>query len=171
MFYFLGIVADEDYQKGIILPSYILCQSHGTSENRSGWRVIKQNADNPLTGMNKALVKTPVGHQPMIDFLTDYRTRDHMHGSKKYSHEETKKYYPKGAMFWFACNEYGEPGNHAVFITTVPAKKSGPDEGFQRLRQAQQKVPEPKEVLSGEPYQTENTHSTYKPHLPQRRRK
>lgn len=46
-----------------------------------------------------------------------------MHGDKRYSHEETKKYYPKGALCWFECNQYGEPLGTAIFIETVPRRK------------------------------------------------
>lgn len=96
--YFLAIVSMQDLLRGNIEPSYIMCQSHGGSLNRSGWRVFKANT---IGNCNKVLVRSPVGNEPMVDFLSSYRTRDHMHGSTRYKHEATKKYYPKGALFWF----------------------------------------------------------------------
>ena len=168
MFHFLGIVADDDYKAGKIIPSYILCQAHGKSENRSGWRVIKQNKDSSLLNMPKVLVNSLTGHEDMIDFLSSYRTRDHMHGDKHYDHDETKKYYPVGAMFWFSCNEYGEPGNYAVFITTVPVDRSVKvDSGFERLKVAQQRKLPLKEQWTGEPKHIEDEYSDVKPRLVQ----
>ena len=102
--------------------------------------------------MPKVLVQSLTGNDAMIDFLTSYRTRDHMHGDKHYKHEHTKKYYPKGALFWFECNQYGEPTGTAVFIETVPRKIRGPtDSGFTRLKEAQGKKPSFKELLTRQP--------------------
>jgi len=169
MYHFLGIIAEEDFQKGIMIPSYILCQSHGTSEKRSGWRVIKQNPDNNLTSMNKVLVKTLTGNNDMVDFLCGYRTRDHMHGDKHYKHEQTKKYYPKGALCWFECNQYGEPGQFAIFITKVPVKHGKTDSGFTRLKENNKKIPPIKTILTEDITAEMNDYSNVKPRLPQRR--
>lgn len=116
-YFFLGIVAQEDLLKGIFEPSYILCQSHGSSEKRSGWRVNK--VDGGFIN-NILLVSSIEDRADMIDFLSSYRTRDHHHKDEKYSIEETRKYYPKGALFWFLCNEYGERAGPALFIHRVP---------------------------------------------------
>ena len=171
MFHFLGIIAEDDFQQGIMIPSYILCQSHGTSENRSGWRVIKQTPNNAMLGMNKVLVKTLTGNDDMIDFLSNYRTRDHMHGDSHYKHEQTKKYYPKGALCWFECNKYGEPGQLAIFITKVPVKQNQhkTDSGFQRMKQSKEKTPKIKTILSDNELMEMNEFSNVKPRLPQRR--
>ena len=170
MYHFLGIVTEEDLLSGSISPSYVLCQSHGESQARSGWRVIKQTGKNNFSGMNKVLVKTLSGNEDMINFLLSYRTRDHMHGDKYYTHEETKKYYPKGALFWFACNQYGEPAGYAILITRVPAPvKEKSDSGFQRLKESMARVPPVKTILSREPACEMNPYSNVKPKLPQRR--
>lgn len=171
MYHFLGIVAEDDLQNGIIVPSYILCQAHGTSEKRSGWRVVKQTDGNSLRTMNKVMVKNLSGNEDMIDFLCGYRTRDHMHGDRNYTHEETKKYYPKGALFWFECNEYGEPGKYAVFITRVPieSKKRLTDAGFKTLKEKRNQAVPMKTILSREPACEVNVYSEIKPRLPQRR--
>ena len=167
MYHFLGIVEEEDLKNGNIVPSYILCQSHGDSAARSGWRVIKQTEDSPFKNMNKVLVKTLSGNEDMIDFLCGYRTRDHMHGDKRYKHEETKKYYPKGALFWFACNRYGEPGDYAILITKIPiqGKFSDGDAGFRRLLSKQNEKPLMSSVLSSEPNCEMNVYSHIKPKL------
>jgi len=43
MLFFLGIVAEEDFAKGITDPSYILRKSAGESENRSGYRITRED--------------------------------------------------------------------------------------------------------------------------------
>lgn len=136
--YFLAIVAKEDLLRGNIAPSYILCASMSNSENRSPWRVYRAN-----TNFNcpRVLVKWPTGNEAMEDFLSHYRTRDHMHGDKRYKHSSTKKYYPEGALFWFECNEYGEADGPAIFIKNVPDKSiAQSDGGKQRL---EEKLSEP----------------------------
>ena len=174
MYYFLGIVVDEDIMRGDMSPSYIVCQSHGTSENRSGWRVVRQDKTNKsLRNMNKALVKTILGNDLLIDFMCNYRTRDHMHGSEKYDHEQTKKYYPKGALFWFECNRYGEPLGTAIYIKKVPVNEhftfKNVDQGFKRLKEAMNKVPKLNEVIAKEPNYEINDYSNIKPRLVQQR--
>lgn len=133
--YFLSIVSQEDLLRGNIVPSYILCQSHGGAESRGPWRVYRANTS--LASCPKVLVKTPVGNDAMIDFLSSYRTRDHMHNSRKYKHHQTKKYYPEGALFWFECNVYGEPTGSAIFVKCVPERNVYKnDSGLSRLKEA-----------------------------------
>lgn len=170
MYYFLSIVVDEDILRGDIAPSYIVCQSHGTSENRSGWRVVRQDKTNKaLRNMNKVLVTSLLGNDLLIDFMCNYRTRDHMHGDIQYTHEETKKYYPKGALFWFECNRYGEPTGTAIYIKKVPVAHHGKtDNGFRNLRESRNKVPKIKEVFSKEPAYEVNVYSLIKPKLVQK---
>lgn len=175
MFYFLGIVVDQDILHGDMSPSYIVCQSHGLSEKRSGWRVIRQDKTNKaLRNMNKVLVKSLIGNDLLINYMCNYRTRDHMHGDKKYSHEQTKKYYPKGALFWFECNQYGEPNGTAIFIKRVPVNSNIPfyesDLGFQQLKEAEKIKPKLNVILSKEPTYEINDYSNIKPRLVQQRR-
>ena len=168
MYHYLGIVAEDDYQKGIIIPSYILCKSYGKSEARSGWRVVKQNKDSPLLNMPKVLVRSMLDHDDMIEFLSRYNTRDHIHGSEKYSHEETMKYYPEGAMFWFSCNEYGEPGSYALFIKKVPDGKCVTS-SFQKLKESRSRKIPIKDVFLKDKHFIENENSCVKPKLVQRK--
>ena len=133
--YFLAIVSDVNIQKGIILPAYTLCKSQGTATTRSGWRVVK--AGSHVERMPKVLVATPYGHDEMIRFLENYRTRDHMHGLEQFSHESTLKYYPKGWLCWFECNIYGDITGPAILIEQVPVNnrtQAKSDQGFAELK-------------------------------------
>lgn len=150
--YFLAIVAKSDLIRGKIVPSYILCVSHGTSENRSPYRVNRANSS--FAHVPKALVRSMHGQEALIDFLSHYRTRDHMHKAKYCKTHTTRKYYPEGALFWFPCNEYGEQTDAAVFIKTVPDPKVGQsaDDGWQNLKQAMSRKPTCVELLTAAGY-------------------
>lgn len=147
MFYYLGIIKEEDVRKGNYEASFILCQSKGTSEKRSGWRVIKTKST--YVTMPKVLVNNMYGNEAMIDFLSKYRTRDHMHNSK-YRHEKTLKYYPKGWLCWFECNKYGVPSGNVLYIKNVPDKSVSKkaDTGFINLKAEIGKEPTKTELLT-----------------------
>lgn len=165
--YFLAIVSREDLLRGNIAPSYVLCQSHGDSQNRSPWRVYRANT--PLVNCPKVLVRYPSGNDAMIDFLSSYRTRDHMHRARYYHHVHTLKYFPEGALFWFECNDYGEQTGPAVFVKTVPdaSMQVKNDTGKQRLEQALQGSPSVNELFSRDPWSLPLVQSGVKPHLHQ----
>ncbi len=149
--YFLAIVARDDLLRGHIRPSYVLCKSHGDSENRSPWRVYRANT--PLVNCPKVLVKWPGGNDLMIDFLSKYRTRDHIHDPDSKHYDQTKKYYPEGALFWFECNNYGEATGTAVFVKCVPDRKGYKDDGGkQRFDEALSKTPTAKDLFSSDPF-------------------
>lgn len=89
--------------------------------------------------MPKVLVNDPANHPELVDFLSGYRTRDHMHGDKAYDHEETKKYYPKGALMWFPCDPHGDRLNKPpIFVKRLPdlKVKGMSDQGKNRLEKA-----------------------------------
>lgn len=160
--YFLAIVSRDDLLCGNIVPSYILCQSHGGSESRSPWRVYRANT--VLANCPKVLVRSIAGNEIMIDFLSAYRTRDHMHGSKRYRHKSTKKYYPEGALFWFECNIYGEPTGRSIFIKRIPDKTiKGEDGGFTRLKEHLEQKPTTKDLLTSDPLMVDMEFSHIKP--------
>ena len=117
MYWFLAIVKKEDVEKGNWIPFYTLCRSHGTAETRSPWRVTKRGMG--MDNMPKVLVNTVHGNDKMIEFMSCYRTRDHMHKSK---HKSTKKYYPEGTLCWFPCDHYGDQIGPALIIKKVPDK-------------------------------------------------
>jgi len=165
MLFYLGIVAEDDLIAGNIVPSYVLCRSHGSSSKRSGMRVIKQTPNSKLKSMNKVLVTSITDNDALIDFLCSYRTRDHMHGDKHYDHEKTKKYYPKGGLFWFECNEYGEKTGAAIFIKKVPdvARNGKTDYGFTEYKEKTRHVPTVSQILSKEPNEELYAQANIKP--------
>lgn len=50
----------------------------------------------------------------MLDYLSDYRTQDKMHGVH---------YYPSGALCWFETNQYGDPTGSVYYARKVPDMK------------------------------------------------
>lgn len=161
MYWFLAIVKKEDGKHGNFLPYYVLCKSKGTSENRSGLRVVKYGSS--LYKMNRALVTDINRNNHLIDFMSNYRTRDHMHGSKHYRHKSTMKYYPQGYLCWFPCNAYGEQIGPPLFVKTVPdpPKGSNTDDGFQNLKEFMEYRPTVSELVTEDP--SFETISTVKP--------
>lgn len=149
MYFFLGLVAQEDLLNGNIQPSYILCKSHGGAESRSGYRVYRcdEGRRGPIV-----LVTEPKGNDDLVDFLSSYRTRDHIHTMGR-KHEKSKKYYPKGALFWFECNRAGEQTGPAIFIQRVPVriKHEKGDQGFERLKERASVKLTRAQLLSREP--------------------
>jgi hypothetical protein len=75
-----------------------------------------------------------------------------MHGDEKYSHEDTKKYYPEGALFWFECNKYGERSGPAYFVRNVPYKKyrQKTDKAFETLKEIREAPLDFKNILLDE---------------------
>ena len=161
--YFLAIVAKDDLLRGNITPSYTLCKSRGSSDKRSPWRVYRANIE---SNAPKVLVKWPFGNALMIDFLSSYRTRDHMHNAKRYKYDNTKKYYPEGALFWFECNDYGEVIGPAVFVKYVPEKGVHKlDGGKRRLEESLQQTPSVRQLFSNDPFAVPLICSGVKPKL------
>lgn len=152
-YFFLGIVAKSDLLKGRFEPSYVLCKSAGYSSKRSGLRVAKVDAS-LANSMPKLLVADISKHPEFVDFLSNYRTRDHMHGDKHYRHVSTLKYTPEGAIFWFPCSLSGvrAPRATPIFVKLIPEKGGKTDGGFERLKEAMAKTPTLLELLNNEPY-------------------
>lgn len=142
MFYYLGIIKDRDARAGNYIPSYILCKRNRKSEARSGWMVVKTN--NVYADLPKVLVTDVSGNEAMIDFLSRYRTRDHMIGSK---FKSTEKYYPEGVLCWFECDIYGQGTGNVLYIKHVPEKYGRADDGYKKLRAEIQREKSFKELL------------------------
>ena len=51
------------------------------------------------------------GHEDMIDYLSTYRWQEKFKG---------KHHVPRGALFWFTCNSYGDLTGSCYFIKNVP---------------------------------------------------
>ena len=113
-YYSLGIVLDRDLNNGSFWPSYVLCFAQTTSDKRSGYRVVKQFDGKPKFNLPKVLVTSIYGHEDMLDYLSDYRTQDKMHGVH---------YYPSGALCWFECNHYGDPTGSVYYARKIPDMK------------------------------------------------
>ncbi len=100
----------------------------------------------------------------MLDYLSDYRTQDKMRGVH---------YYPKGALCWFECNQYGDPTGTVYFARRVPDMKlleiPRRQRGFKKLLAEQNKKLSLKEVLIKEKSDTEAI-TTVKPRLRQSRK-
>ena len=169
-YYFLGIVAKDDLLKGIIVPSFILCQSSGKSAARSGYRVMR--VDTKLIQQYSVVMVARIDEHPeLIEYLSNYRTRDHMHTSKRRGHKRTMKYTPEGALFWFECTSEGayEYRGRKIFIKTIPDKAvKCVNQGFARLTRAMAATKTLSEQLSYEPngylLQWSTKHPTYEQH-------
>lgn len=124
-YYTLGIIRQEDADKGIMEPFYILCQAHGTALTRGQWRVIKKNlyTNDWNYDLSRVLVTNPEDHPAMELFMQNYRTRDHMHGDKNYTHQESMKYYPKGWLCWFRCGRRGALDGYFIVVCHLPIPK------------------------------------------------
>jgi hypothetical protein len=79
----------------------------------------------------------------MIDYLSDYRTQDKLKG---------KHYYPKGALCWFSCDQYGDFTGSVYVIKLIPDMKlldlSKNLRGYRQLMNRMGKVPRLNEILS-----------------------
>jgi len=81
----------------------------------------------------------------MIDYLSDYRTQDTFKG---------KHYYPKGALCWFECDQYGDLTGSAYVIKQIPDMRllelSHNSRGYKQLKRRKDKVIKLNELLSKE---------------------
>lgn len=138
-----------------------MCYANTTSEKRSGYRVIKQYDGSSTCNLLKVLVTSIYGHDELLDYLSDYRTQDKMHGVH---------YYPSGALCWFESNQYGDPIGAVYYVRKVPDIKyleiPRRQRGLKRLLKQQNIKPSLKERLIKERPDTEQWHYK-KPRLSQ----
>ena len=113
MYYFLGLTLKRDVLNGSFWPSYVLCQARTTSENRTGFRVIKQLDGEPSKNLPRVLVTDPFKHDELLDFLSVYQTQDCFKGVH---------YHPEGALCWYECNQYGDPTGLVLYARKVPVE-------------------------------------------------
>lgn len=139
----------------------MLCKSHTTSEARTGWRVVKQYDGRPAFNIPKAMVTSLYGHEDMIDYMSSYRAQDKFKG---------KHYVPKGALFWFTCNQYGDFTGSCFFIKNVPdeelMKISYMGTGYRKIIKKKKKVLTMLERLNKDDRLVE--YNTVKPKLKQK---
>ena len=51
------------------------------------------------------------GHDDLLDYFSDFRTQDKMHGTH---------YYPRGALCWFETDQYGDLLGSVYFARRIP---------------------------------------------------
>lgn len=109
----------------------------------------------------KAMVTCLYGHEDMIDYMSTYRTQDKFKG---------KHYIPKGALFWFTCNEYGDFTGSCFFIKNVPDEKLMKESffgtGYRKLILKKKEPPSLLKKLNSDARLVE--HKTVKPKLRQK---
>lgn len=115
MWYFLGLVTEKNLVRGNIVPDYFLSSFATTNVNYAPYRVVRRGRGRET--MPRVLTTALSGRENdmMIDFMSNYRT--------KINHHSYKKFYPKGALFWFECDMRGNYNGSAVFIKHVPVSK------------------------------------------------
>lgn len=115
MYYFLGLVTSKNLVRGNIVPDYFLSSFATTNANYAPFRIVRRGRGRET--MPRVLVTALSGRENdmMIDFMSNYRTR--------INHHSYKKFYPKGALFWFECDKKGNSNGTAVFIKRVPVSK------------------------------------------------
>ena len=115
MYYFLGLVTSKNLVRGNIIPDYFLSSFATTNANYAPFRIVRRGRGRET--MPRVLVTALSGRENdmMIDFMSNYRTR--------INHHSYKKFYPKGALFWFECDKKGNRNGTAVYIKHVPVSK------------------------------------------------
>lgn len=131
-------------KNGSFIPSWILCHANTTSDKRSGWRMVKQFGKKKFN-LSKVLVTSIYGHNDMIDYFSDFRTQDKLHGVH---------YYPRGALCWFETNQYGDFLGPVYYVRKIPAMEMLDlplkERGYRRLLALRNKNKNTKELLTKE---------------------
>lgn len=100
--------------------------------------------------LSKVLVTSLYGHNDMLDYFSDFRTQDKMHGTH---------YYPKGALCWFETNQYGDLLGPVYFVRRIPDMKMLElplkERGLKRLKGQQNKKKTLIDILTKEKNDTE----------------
>ena len=108
----------------------------------------------------KAMVTSIYGHEDMIDYMSTYRTQDKMKG---------KHYIPRGGLFWFTCNQYGDLTGSCYFIKSVPDQELYATSYFGTYRKRKPKeVPTLPKVFTDDKTVEEHKQSSVKPRLYQK---
>ena len=92
--------------------------------------------------LSKVLVTSMYGHDDMLDYFSDFRTQDKMHGTH---------YYPRGALCWFETDQYGDLLGSVYYARTIPVmamlELPMKERGFRRLKAQREKGKTLKEIL------------------------
>lgn len=145
-------------KRGNFTPQFVLCVVSQTTGARAPWRVIQSNVR--MEEYPKLLVTSLTGriNDIMIEFMSHYRTRDKAYNRRTRRFRSSKKYYPKGALFWVPCDIDGVQRGPALFVKRVPDPGGKQDRGMALLKERFSQVPPLKEILCSDPhYYTLNT--------------
>ena len=149
MFAFLGIIARDDFEKGITFPSYYLCKTTPRTGYTAGYRVVA--ADCKFRNSTKVLVTTLTGHEDLIEYMSCFRTAYYPRNKKKLA-ENRKRIFVRGALCWFPCNRFGERigDQPPIFITMVPLKERKAEKGKTRMEEIRKRKRKLNSVLAEE---------------------
>ena len=93
----------------------------------------------------KVLVTSIHNHDEMLNYFSDFRTQDKLHGVH---------YYPRGALCWYEANQYGDLLGTVYYARRIPVMElldvPQKERGYQRLLAQQNKKPTLKELLTRE---------------------
>lgn len=92
MYFFLGIISKENMNKGIFIPSEILCKKKDEIQKVN----ISKIKNYPLI-----LTDSYIGHEDLYDYFREKNTL-------------------KGGLFWFMCNKFGDRTGPVIYITNTP---------------------------------------------------
>lgn len=118
--FFLGILTDQSMHAGITSPDFVLCRNGNHSTE---WFVFPTDKTHHAP---KVLVTTMEGHDDLVDFLVSHRAVNPRYGKKR-DPIGTKRYVPKGAIFWYECDIYGTRTGPCYFARRMGEYKSDAD--------------------------------------------
>lgn len=150
MFAFLGVIAENDFKRGIMDPSYYLCKTVPRTGYTIGYRIVA--ADCRFRNMTKVLVTTLTGHEDLIEYMSCFRAVFYPKNKKKLE-KNRERFFVRGALCWFPCNKYGERvgDQPPILITMVPVKNRVPEQGKQRLEEIRERKRKLSSVFAKEP--------------------
>lgn len=160
MYYFLGIVTENDMLNGKFSPTFVLTPRNESAGKRADWIVRRVGK---ATILSKVLVTTLVGHDDMIDYVSKYRIRilkDHINFN----------IVIRGGLFWFPCDIYGIQCGPALFIKRVPDAAAS-QHPLRTLKAYRSRVVNMNELLTRDSSMIDLIHSHIKPKLSQKGRR
>lgn len=95
-------------------PSFVLASKENSFDQRyAPWFVARIGAG--LETTKRVLATSLIGNDMMIEFMSNYRTKIDSKTQKDY-----RKFYPKGALCWFPCDDNGNQRGAPIYIMRVP---------------------------------------------------
>lgn len=119
MFYYLGIVLDEDWESGWIFPTYVLCKNPRSKEELS-FAIREQDPEDirQQKNLRKILVTEPYGNENAVEYMSHTRVSN-------VKDRKSRTLLPKGYLCYFPCDIHGTPDQRsfAIVIHHVPVKR------------------------------------------------